>query len=145
MNMIHGAAAAPWMGSAMPEYRLNFLDEQGAIRGRDHFECDNDVAALLVATKLMDACDEVYRGFELWSGARRVLPIALSARGSMGNGSVRRDLARSVQEIVLERERILLDSQGAVARSRKLVAATNKLLADLARRTDRRRIRERDV
>jgi hypothetical protein len=126
----------------MPKYRINFLDEQGAIRGRDQFQCDNDVAALLVATKLVDACGEVYHGYELWCAARRVLPISVSVRGGMGS-AVRRDLARSVQEIVLERERVLLDSQGAVAQSQKLVAATNKLLADLARRTDRRRVRAR--
>lgn len=124
----------------MQEFRLNFVDHRGAIAAHDTFACDSDVTALLVADRLLDACAEVYQAYELWCGARRVASLAVGGHhGAVPGGPIGRHLARAVQETVLERERILLDSQASIARSQRLVAATNKLLADLAKGTQRTR------
>jgi hypothetical protein len=117
-------------------YRLFFLDRNGAVEARDEFEADSDGAALLIAAQLFDACSEPYADYELWAGARR-----LASPGPDGPPAASLDddeMARSVEMVVVERERVLLDSRWAVARSQRLLEHTNKLLADLqARRAGR--------
>ena len=55
-------------------YRLYFLNAAQCIIARDEFEAENDETAIMIAGLLSDACSDLSPGFELWQGARRVVP-----------------------------------------------------------------------
>ncbi len=112
----------------MAEYRIFFLDDHGVIVARDEFKAEFDSAAIQIADMLFDACSDCLGGYELWSGARRILPAGDGQMSRRRNGSqTPSDMSGSIQLIVAERERILLDSHWTVARSTKLLAEAKKL------------------
>ena len=61
-------------GLGMAGYRLYFLDEAQRITAREEFEADSDESAIAIAHQRYNANSEVPSGFELWCGARRVVP-----------------------------------------------------------------------
>ncbi len=119
----------------MPGYRLYFTDGRGSIQARDEFICADDPTALSIAEHLLDACSEVYTGFELWCGAHRVVPANGSARRNRPDAD---EIRRAVQEIVVDREHVLLDSGWAVAQSRKLLQARDELAGVLGKAAGKR-------
>jgi hypothetical protein len=61
----------------MAGYRLYFLDEAQRITAREEFEADSDENAVAIAHQRYNANSDVYSGFELWCGARRLVPAQL--------------------------------------------------------------------
>jgi len=107
-------------------YRLYFLNAAQRINARDEFEAENDETAITIAGLLYDACSDLSSGFELWQGARRVVPDAKNQTG--GNVSqTSAAITLQVQNIVLEREEILQQSHWLIARSRRLQARVDEL------------------
>jgi hypothetical protein len=86
------------------------------LRGR------TDEAAVLIARKLRDACSDVCDTFELWQGARRVGWPLNSA------GISPEQMNACTQKIVVEREIAIRDSAWQLARSKRLLDATRRLL-----------------
>ena len=58
----------------MAGYRLYFLSEDQGIAAREEFEADSDESAIAIAHQRYKARSEFNSGFELWCGARRVVP-----------------------------------------------------------------------
>ena len=56
----------------MSTYRLYFRDGKRWICGRQDFEAVTKSAAIRIARELADACSDVCRSFELWSGRQLV-------------------------------------------------------------------------
>jgi hypothetical protein len=56
----------------MAWYRLYFLGAPGDIRNVDEFYTDDEGVALIIADRLHDAVRDLYAGWELWQGSRRV-------------------------------------------------------------------------
>jgi hypothetical protein len=108
----------------MPSYRTYFRGG-GVIVGRDDFDADGDKAALLIASKLRDACSDVCDTFELWQGGRRVHWPPNSAATSS------KQISACTQEIVAEREIAIRDSAWPIARSKRLLDATRHPLLDM--------------
>lgn len=100
----------------MISYRVYFRAPEGAIRGRDDFEAEDDQTAAVVAKLLCDACSDHCAAYDLWQGVRRV-----------GGGSARmldansEQISLRVREIVLERVQALRDSNWAIASSKRLL------------------------
>jgi hypothetical protein len=55
-------------------YRLYLLNAAQRLAARNQFEAENDETAITIAGLLSDACSDLSSGFELWQGARRVVP-----------------------------------------------------------------------
>lgn len=53
---------------------IYFLDAGRHIAARDEFQAENDETAITIACLLYDACSDRSSGFELWRGARRLVP-----------------------------------------------------------------------
>ena len=86
----------------MTAYRMYFRNDDKlgvAIRGRDKFEAHDDVEATRVARVLFDACSDVCKSFELWSGERQI-----SAQQPHHSVASLDSLIDAHQELALERE-----------------------------------------
>lgn len=120
----------------MARYQIVFSEKGEKGQLRDEFTADSDTAAILVADWLFDACSDIFESYELWSGSRHFIP--LSQMGITGISLAVRTHAgtsRNVQEIVADRERVMMDSHRAIARSRRLLQESRKLSALLEPRT----------
>jgi hypothetical protein len=116
----------------MTEYRIFFLDRRGAIEARQELFAEDDDAAIALSTIVFQACSEVYGGFELWSFARQVMAVT-SGRGKLAE--IRLDeITSAMQQSVLNFEDSIHRSHLRVARSKKLLDATETLRDVLARR-----------
>ena len=58
----------------MTGYRLYILDAAQHIAAREEFEAENDESAIAIALQRYNAYSDLSWGFELWCGARRVVP-----------------------------------------------------------------------
>ncbi len=110
----------------MADYRIFFLDDRGSIIARDEFSADFDGAAVVVSDGLFDACSDHFGGYELWSGSRRVTSVGSEAV-SLWRGASPNEISQSIQLVIAERERVLLDSGWTIARSTRLLAEAKKL------------------
>ena len=107
-------------------YRLYFLDASHRIIARDDFEAEDDQSAITIAGLVYDACSDVSSGFELWSGTRRLVPdVEKQTAGYPSQNSA--ELMLRVQDIVLEREKILQQSRWLIAKSKRLQARVDEL------------------
>jgi hypothetical protein len=122
----------------MPTYRIKFLDGDDNVRGHHDFIAERDASAILIADWLFEACSEVYQDYELWCGPRYFIPLTkMGISGASLAFRSDREEMHSVQEIVIDMERMLLDSAQIIARSRRLMQATAKLETTLAVRRAR--------
>jgi hypothetical protein len=64
----------------MAWYRLYFLSCDGDIRNVDEFVAQDDGLALALPDGLHEAVRDLYAGYELWQGSRRILSL-LASRG----------------------------------------------------------------
>jgi len=116
-------------------YQLRLIERSGAAL-LNIVEADSDITALRIAYVVQDACSDVYTDFELWQESRFI------ARGSDGRGAGRRQEILAVtsimQDSVLRTEELLLNSGRAIASSRKLLEATQRLRGAFAASGDRR-------
>lgn len=104
----------------MGSYRCFFRGRSGAIQGRDDFEANDDVQAMVLAELLGDACSDICDTFELWQGARRVsIPHGKTPSPS--------EITASAQESLILREELIRDSHWMIARSKRLLEQLEKL------------------
>lgn len=107
----------------MGTYRMYFLDAD-RIRAREDFEADIDIDAIGIARALYDACSDICDSFELWQEERKVEtaqgfePVSLA------------ELTQAHQQIVLETEEAILNSEWSIARSRRLIERIERLKQD---------------
>lgn len=97
-----------------------------AIRGCQEFDAEDDIAALMVATLIYEACSDSCDLYELWDGTRHVDPQKLRHRA--GASAIH---AQS-QEAVIATEEALLNSRSVIAQSRRLLARLSELRRDLS-------------
>jgi len=108
----------------MAWYRLYFLSSRGDIRNVDEFDVASDNDALILADLLHDAVRDIYAGWELWEGSRVLFRCPNEAAR---RPYVSKPITAQMQASVLRREEILLESQSAFARSRRLVERIREL------------------
>ena len=102
----------------MAWYRLYFLGFRGDIRNVDEFDVANDNDALIMADIIHDAVRDIYVGWELWQGSRRVFHCANEAAP---RPNVSQAITSQMQANILRREEILQESRTAFARSARLL------------------------
>ena len=61
----------------MAGYRLYYLNEAQHITAREEFEADSDESAIAIAHQRYNASSDLSASFELWCGARRLVPPQL--------------------------------------------------------------------
>jgi hypothetical protein len=125
----------------MAWFRLYFLDWRGRISARDEFEASDDQTAIKIASSLHEACADCSASFEMWEGARRLIP---EGQGPATSSRTVSEITLKMQELVLEREELLQQSHWSIARSKRLLARCDQLRNEISRRvnTDRKRLVE---
>ena len=104
----------------MADYRMYFWAADH-IRAREDFGADNDIDAIRIAQVLCDACSDSCDAFELWQENRQVdtaqgfQPVSLAK------------LTQAHQQIVIETEETILQSNWTIAQSRRLIEHIERL------------------
>jgi hypothetical protein len=115
----------------MGTYSILFV-QPGKLASTHHFEAVTDIEALVVAYTLLEASSDLYDHFELWRGSRVI------ARSADRHGPKllphMHDIARQIQDQMLQHEETLLQSRQPIAESRKLLAATAQLRQKISQR-----------
>lgn len=96
----------------MSTYRVFFRDENRLICGIQEFDAGTEIAAVSIASALADACADVCRSFELWSGSHIVY-----APRHIGCGVCQ--LNERHQEIVVRTEELIRYSNWRIANCRE--------------------------
>jgi hypothetical protein len=108
----------------MAWYRVYFLGAPGDIRNVDEFVANDDSSALTLADGIHEAVSDLYAGYEVWQGSRRVFQcLHETARPFIPEHVV----TEKLQSQMLKREEILYESRTAFARSRHLIERINEL------------------
>ena len=103
-------------------YRVHFFDGKGSVLARDAFICESDATAQKIANRLLLSCSDLFDSYELWSGARRIGGRKFTHAVRPAACDDNEPLDAWAQEIVLQRERILHESQARIAEGRRMVA-----------------------
>lgn len=121
----------------MSDYRIFFLRADGSIDARHDFRAPDDVAALQIMAVIGEASADEHHGLMLWAGTRRLFETHETPAAD-GGGSRFRGLsdvlAEDTQRRVLENEEALLDSHWRLAKSRRLLEATDNFRRELRAR-----------
>jgi hypothetical protein len=112
-------------------YRICFLWNDRIALWID-LDVDSKADAVWVASSLQEACADEYGAFELWLG----LACILGNEGDLGWNPLASsaDISAATQRRLLETEEALLNSRQAIARSSKLLAATEQLRREVGER-----------
>src|SRR5215471_163044 len=98
----------------MADYRMYFLATD-RIEAREDFQADNDIDAIRIAQVLCDACSDRCDTFELWKEKRKVDTAQESQPVRLA------ELTRAHQQLVLETEEAILESDWIIAQSKRLI------------------------
>jgi hypothetical protein len=112
--------------SASRSYRIYLLDTRGHIDAAASFSVSKDDDAAHVADSVYEASDDVFSGYELWTGGQ-VISSAQGTRAARANGPDLHDAIRAHQDIVVDLEERLQKGFACVKRSRKLLEAASTL------------------
>ena len=98
----------------MATYRVYFRSRDGFIRGREDFDADHDVTALVMAETVFETCSDTVEYFDLWCGDRIVLeprpsPLTLVA------------VVDKRQRNIIELEENIRDGAWAISSSKRLL------------------------
>ena len=110
-------------------YRVYFRNRHGFVIGRDDFDAQDDEFAVVIVRTLRNACSDICTGFELWK-SERLIDASTSTR-TLCNAD---EITVQVQNMVIEREMALLDSEWVIAESGRLLKQS-QLLLDRTRRS----------
>jgi hypothetical protein len=110
-------------------YEARLICEDGAVTAT--VDADSDIQALRICYALHDACADLCDRFELRDGPRLIAKSGDRRSVRRPNGSEALD-AQSQAE-VLKLEELLLDSQRAIASSRRLLEATARFRSSTLR------------
>lgn len=104
-------------------YRVYFLSPNGDIRNVDEFVANDDRLALMLADGLHEAVSDIYAGYELWQGSRRIYRFSHPAARPF----VQQVITQRMQAEMLRRLEVLQSSGTAFGRSRHLVERMKEL------------------
>jgi hypothetical protein len=104
-------------------YRVYLLGLDGWIAAAESFSAEADGQALAIARSVMESTDDVFAGYELWSGARRIQPRRQGASEAAGRDRRFNDAVQAHQDTIADLEERLERAFACVRRSRKLVEA----------------------
>jgi hypothetical protein len=90
------------------------------ISGCEEFDAENDAAALAIAREIFNAASDVCDAFELWDGTRHIDQSRMATLQTTA-------LVAHRQEHIVRTEEALLNSHGAIARSRRLLERFNEI------------------
>lgn len=108
----------------MAWYRVYFLSRKGDIRNVDEFVARDDNSALTLADGIHEAVSDLYAGYELWQGSRRIYRCSYpSARPFIPQQVI----TKRIQAETLRRLEILQSGETAFGRSRHLVERMKEL------------------
>lgn len=102
------------------DYMACFYDAVGTLMGRCALAAESDDEAQDTAAVLYDACSDVCSYYELWKGRTAVRKAQYFVLAPTAT-----ELSRRTQQIVLDREIAIRDSQWHIADSRRLLDAMN--------------------
>jgi len=105
-------------------YRMR-LCEQDGVALWVYLQAENRADALWAAWALAEACADCFEEFDLWDGARHLLRSETMTSTFLSDSA--EEVSAASQQSLLVTEEALLNSQVAVARSRRLLAATAAL------------------
>jgi DNA-binding response OmpR family regulator len=117
------------MAGGLIMYRVYFRDKEGLTAGRHDFGAPSDDSAIMIATLLCDACSDVCNIFELWDGTRRI-----NVAGQQVSAPTAEQINARSQEIVVQGEMAIRDSEWLIARSRRLLEQIKQLTDEATRR-----------
>jgi hypothetical protein len=101
----------------MPDYRVYFRGP-AFIHGRHDFVAEDDVAAMVLAELLYEACSDRCEQFELWRGATMIHP---SEHPQPSATWLHSQVVALRQETVRRNEELIRDSHWTIARSTQLL------------------------
>lgn len=116
----------------MAEYRLYFLDKAGHFAARFEFDAEDDACALMTAAVLGEESSDAHHGFALWRGAHELL-VKDESRPPLYDSPASLRIPATRQEAIADLEDTLLRSHWTIARSRRLLDATQNLRDHLQR------------
>lgn len=108
----------------MAWYRVYFLSRNGDIRNVDEFDAEDDGVALTLADGVQEAVSDVYAGYELWRGSRRIYRFTDDPSARPFVPPV---ITERMQAEIVRRLKILQSSETAFGRSRRLVERMKEL------------------
>src|SRR5215469_12385231 len=106
----------------MGTYRFCFF-EDGIICGRFDFQADDDDRAEEIGAILFDACSDRCRSWGIWAGKEFVS----SGTRKLGRPLRASNLAERRQDNIVQCEEAILNSEWAIASSKRLLAELDKL------------------
>jgi hypothetical protein len=106
----------------MHTYRFYFYDDH-TTRGRFDFQADDDDRAVEAAEILFEACSDRSQSWEIWDGDM----LILSGPQILEKPLRAADLSTQRQQNIIECEEAILNSEWAIASSKRLLAELNKL------------------
>jgi hypothetical protein len=112
-------------------YRIYLLDRDGNIEAAESYSAKSQAEANEIAASLYITCSDVFSGYELWHGTRRIDPDR-SIKSRTVDDSTNRDgpdtaTLLKYQDVILDLEDKLQSAYACVGRSQKLVAAARLL------------------
>jgi hypothetical protein len=122
----HGISRKAAQGRKVAEYRLYFFDAAGHIFARHDFAAPNDATAIGAGSVTGEASSDMHSGYAIWRADYELFSKETRAPRLL-NSVAAATSSDLVQEVVLEMERRLRDSEWAVARSKTLLAALDEL------------------
>jgi hypothetical protein len=106
--------------SALYSYRMYLLDSDGDIAAAESFLASKDDDAADVARSVFEASNDVFSGYELWTGKQCISSATHSALARR----TRHAAVQKHQQTVLDLEERLHKAFACVRRSRRLLAAS---------------------
>jgi hypothetical protein len=108
----------------MGTYRLLFFDD-GIVCGRFDLQARDDDRAAETAEILFQACSDCCQSWGIWEGTEFVSSGPMKLRTRLGAS----DLTEQRQENIVRCEEAMLESEWAIASSKRLLAELDKLKA----------------
>jgi hypothetical protein len=118
--------------SAMRGYRIYLLDADQSILAAETFTTAKDDEAARIARLIYVASSDVFVGYELWRGEKRIFSLQKAGLEATGIHRLLDARAEKDQEIAVDLEERLQAAFACAARSRKLVEAAKKLRMAMA-------------
>jgi hypothetical protein len=111
-------------------YRIYLLGGDGCIEAAEFYPAKDETEALEIAASLHATCSDVFSGYEIWRGPRRIAPAqkkqAIHDENDFSVGALLKH-----QDVILDLEDRLQNAFSCVSRSRKLVELARQLRARL--------------
>jgi hypothetical protein len=115
-------------------YRLYLLGIDGQIGAAESFSAEADAQAWAIARSIQEASNDVFTGYELWTGTKRIVAQPIDAAAGAETDRRVHGMIQAHQDTIADLEEKLDRAFACVRRSRKLVEAATKLRKERALR-----------